>query len=453
MMGLELAGEALAAVRGDEAEAVVQLEHSGLARFAGTEVHQPTLVDDVVVQLSVHRDGRIGTAVTNRADTAGLADLVRRATEGAETSSPDPDHPRLPQPESYPETEGHDEETATLSPEEQARLAAAAIAARDGFPVYGFFTSAACELAVASTTGLEAGQRYTDATVLVLAADDDASGFAQRTSWKVGELDPRGVAREAVEKAERTRGATELEPGRYAAVLEPYAVAELLEYFSWDSFNGLGFLEERSSVAGRLGVRMFDETVSIADDALDPQGLPKAFDFEGVPKRRVPLVERGVAVGVAWDRTTAARAGPGHESTGHALKVPARYWGAPPLALAVAAGEAASVEELARLIGDGIYVTRVHYLGIVNPREGILTGMTRDGTFRIRAGRIAEPLVNLRFTISMPEVLAEVPGLTRDRLFVGQTEFYDERYATGSLVPALATGCFTVTGTGSRPGI
>jgi len=38
-------------------------------------------------------------------------------------------------------------------------------------------------------------------------------------------------------------------------------------------------------------------------------------------------------------------------------------------------------------------------------------------------------------------------------LFVGQTDFYDERYPTGTLVPAIASGRFTVTGTGSRPGI
>jgi len=31
--------------------------------------------------------------------------------------------------------------------------------------------------------------------------------------------------------------------------------------------------------------------------------------------------------------------------------------------------------------------------------------MTRDGTFRIRDGKIAEPLVNLRFTIAVPDFL------------------------------------------------
>ena len=65
----------------------------------------------------------------------------------------------------------------------------------------------------------------------------------------------------------------------------------------------------------------------------------------------------------------------------------------------MAGGEAASLDELAELVGDGIYVTRLHYLSVVEPREGVLTGMTRDGTFRIRDGKVAEPLVNLRFTV------------------------------------------------------
>src|SRR5207244_2881828 len=162
------------------------------------------------------------------------------------------------------------------------------------------------------------------------------------------------------------------EPGHYAAVLEPYAVAELLRWFSYDSLGALGFLEERSYFCGRLGEQAFDAKVSIADDALDPRNLPKAFDFEGTPKRRVELV-----------------------------------------------------------------------------RDGVLPGMTRDGTFRIRDGRGAEPLVNLRFTVSMAEVLGDVAALTRTSKLVNLNDLYDERYPYAALVPALATARFNITGTGS----
>ena len=116
-------------------------------------------------------------------------------------------------------------------------------------------------------------------------------------------------------------------------------------------------------------------------------------------------------------------------------------------------GEAESTEELAELVGDGLYITRLHYLGVVNSREGVITGMTKDGTFRIRDGKVAEPLVNLRFTVAMPELLADVPGLTRETLLVSESDFYDERWAYGYRVPAIATACFNVTGSGSGPGL
>jgi predicted Zn-dependent protease len=116
-------------------------------------------------------------------------------------------------------------------------------------------------------------------------------------------------------------------------------------------------------------------------------------------------------------------------------------------------GEAESTEELAELVGNGIYVTRLHYLGVVNPREGVLTGMTKDGTFRIRDGKVAEPLVNLRFTVALPDLLADVLGLTRETLLVSQSDFYDARWAYGYRVPAIATACFNVTGSGSGPGL
>src|SRR5207253_7067038 len=163
--------------------------------------------------------------------------------------------------------------------------------------------------------GSRASQPMTDASVLALAAVDGASGYADQTGWRLSDVDPAAAARKAVAKAERTRGAIELEPGSYAAVLEPYAFAELLLYFAYDAFGALGLLEERSYAAGRIGEQVFDERFSLADDALDPRGLPKAFDFEGSPKTRAELVDRGVLRDVVWDRATAKRAGGDRKTT------------------------------------------------------------------------------------------------------------------------------------------
>ena len=347
---LELAQRALRAAEGDETLALVHHERSGMARFASSEVHQPTLIENDVVEIQVVRDGRLGVASSNRTDDEGLKALAARAAEAADSAPPDGDFPGLAPPADPPAVEGFDEETAALTAEEQARLAQAAIDASE-LDLYGFFTSGVVELALATSTGIADSQAMTDVAVLALAAVDGASGYAERTGWKLGDVDPAAASVEAVEKAKLTRGAVELEPGSYPAVLEPPAFAELLAYFSYDAFGALGLVEERSYAADKLGKQVFDERFSLADDALDAHGLPKSFDFEGTPKQRVALVEDGVLAGVVWDRATAARAGDGHRSTGHAPPSSLRHWGPLPFALSVAPGDAGSAEELAERVG------------------------------------------------------------------------------------------------------
>ena len=448
---LETAERALAAAAADEAEVVVHTERSGLARFASSEIHQPTLIDNAIVRLRVVREGRVGAAVTNRLSDDGLRELGRRAAEGADNARVDETFPGLAPPAAPPEVDSYDEETAALTPGELAQLARRALDVDGGgLGLYGYVTSGVTEVAIASTTGLRAFQSSTDASVLVLAADEGASGYASATSRRVGELDPGAAAQTALETGSRTRDPADFEPSIVRAVLLPDAVADLLDYFAFDAFNGLALLEERSYLAGRIGERFADEKVSIADDPLDSRGLPRAFDFEGTPAQRVQVVERGVARDAVWDRTTAARAG--RESTGHGLPPEYRIYGALAWSLSMEPGDA-TPDDLAAAVGDGIWITRLHYLGVVDPRQGIVTGMTRDGTFRIRDGKRADPLPNLRFTVAVPDVLADVPAIGREVALVNRSDFYGERTPQAALVPALATARFTITGVGSGPGL
>ncbi len=74
----DTAAQALRAAAGDEAEVIVLAERSGLARFAASEVHQPTLIENVVVNLLFARYGRLGMASTNRVDDDALRELAGR---------------------------------------------------------------------------------------------------------------------------------------------------------------------------------------------------------------------------------------------------------------------------------------------------------------------------------------------------------------------------------------
>ena len=52
-------------------------------------------------------------------------------------------------------------------------------------------------------------------------------------------------------------------------------------------------------------------------------------------------------------------------------------------------------------IERGVYVTRLWYTNPVRPKETLLTGLTRDGTFLIEDGRLSRGIRNLRYSESV----------------------------------------------------
>jgi predicted Zn-dependent protease len=177
------------------------------------------------------------------------------------------------------------------------------------------------------------------------------------------------------------------------------------------------------------------ELVSVVDDGGDPAGLPMAFDYEGVRKQRVPLLERGVCREVVYDAQTAARAG--RTSTGHGLPAPNPY-GPFPLNSVMAAGTTSRADLVAGL-ERGLLITRFHYTNTVHPKLAIVTGMTRDGTFLVEGGKIVGPVRNLRFTQSYLGAIAGVSAVASSRKTL-------RGFLGSAVVPALRIDAWTFTG-------
>ena len=117
---------------------------------------------------------------------------------------------------------------------------------------------------------------------------------------------PRGDARRARRRA-RTRSSSARTPS-----------ATLLEFLGGLAFNGLAHAEGRGALGGRLGTRVAAPAINLSDSPRFAGTLPRAFDAEGVPKAPLPLIQDGVAHRVVHDPRSAARAGDGARSTGHA---------------------------------------------------------------------------------------------------------------------------------------
>jgi predicted Zn-dependent protease len=60
-----------------------------------------------------------------------------------------------------------------------------------------------------------------------------------------------------------------------------------------------------------------------------------------------------------------------------------------------------TLEEMIASVERGVLVSRTWYIRLVDQKQTIITGMTRDGLFLIQNGRITRGLKNMRFNESI----------------------------------------------------
>ena len=420
-----------------EAEALVTADDARLTRFANSEIHQNVAESNSQINLRFVVGRRVGVASSNRIDDDGLRRLAETAGAIARNSEDLDDWGGLPEPTPLEElAAAYLLATAEATPELRADGVRAVIAAADAVGVisYGSFSTAAEAIAVANSKGIRAAQRRTASQLLTVAmAPDGGSGYAESAAVDVTQIDAAAIGREAATKARSTINPVSVDPGDWSVVLEEYAVVDLLSMLGYVGFSALAVEEERSFA--EPGRQVGSELVTIVDDGKDPVTLPMAFDYEGVAKQRVPLVERGVCREVVYDAQTAARAG--RISTGHGLPAPNPY-GPFPLNMAMSAGSTPR-DELIGGLERGLLVTRFHYTNPVHPKLAIVTGMTRDGTFLVEGGRIVGPVRNLRFTQSYLAALAATSAVSQERRTL-RGDF------GGVAVPAIRVDSWTFTG-------
>lgn len=448
---LDVAARALAAVPAgvDGAQVTASRERSLVQRFARSEPTQATSVDDLSISVCVVRDGRTGSSATNRLDAESLAACARSAAAAAEAAA------RSGAPAAFPgfakaaaarAHHGYDVDTARLDPRVggEALSTAFARAAALGAEAHGVWTAAEVQTAIASSSGLATVDRVTDALMKVTAtAPDGRSGLATRAAVATRELDAAEIAHRAAEKATFPGVPVRLPPGEYPVVLEPPAVADLVDWLGRLAFSGLAYAEDRSALCGRLGTRVASPAINLSDSPRYRGTLPRAFDAEGVPKAPLPLIQDGVAHRVVHDTRSSALLGT--TSTGHALAAGGAGLPPAPMNLVLVGGGAADELELCAGIERGLYVTRLWYTNPVRPRETLLTGVTRDGTFLIEDGRITRPLVDMRMTDSVLGILGRVQALGGRSVLVGDDHWYGRRFASGVVCPPLRAGAVRFT--------
>ena len=280
---------------------------------------------------------------------------------------------------------------------------------RAGVTAFGSFSTDAEAVAVANSKGVRAAERRTSSQLLTVhMSPDGGSGYAEArgvdaTTIDAAALGPRG-GREGPGQRQRGRRST---PGDYPVVLEAYAVVDILDMLGYLGFSALAVQEGRSFMEPGRRDRLAT-LVTIVDDGADPAGLPAAFDYEGVAKQRVTLLEAGVCRDVVYDSQTAARDG---VAVHRPRPAGARTRTARSRGNMVMAGGDDDPRRAHRRAGPRAARDPLPLHQPGPPEEGDRHRMTRDGTFLVEGGRIVGPVRNFRFTQSYLDALAGVEAL------------------------------------------
>lgn len=178
------------------------------------------------------------------------------------------------------------------------------------------------QVVLGSTQGASGGYRTGVSVLMGSAILSD--GGAPKQSWNIDvdrefhALEPGKTALELIERTARLLGARPLKTGKYRAYFEPKAFAQLLGVISF-MFSAKNVFEGKSLLAGKIGEKVASDLVTIVDDPTLPGGIAsRPFDAEGIPARRLVIIEKGVLKSFAHNSETAQKMGV--EPTGNAQR-------------------------------------------------------------------------------------------------------------------------------------
>jgi predicted Zn-dependent protease len=409
----------LEACSADDAAASYGWGRSHATRFGENAITQNMGGEEDRLSLEVAFGTRHGSASTTLVSAEGIAKLVRRAEENAKASAEDPEYVPPPGPQEYPDVpQRFYDDVTRLGPIDLGRDVSRAIEMvnAEGMTTGGLFSYGFGCRGVANSRGLFAWDRYSGVECSLTVHGEKGSGAASASGEAPTQVDTDAVARRALETALAAQNPADVEPGDYTVVFEPQAVADLLEFFLWN-LDARGADEGRTALAGKVGSSVASDKVTIST-RVDSSVLPAPpFGEDGLASKPVTWIREGVLERLHHNRYWAQRNSTDPD---------------PILYPAFMEGEDRGVGDLVAQCESGLLVKRLWYIRYVDEKELLLTGMTRDGLFRIEKGKVAGPVKNLRFNESPLVFLANAVATSRP-----------ERVGDGLVVPGVMSEGFT----------
>lgn len=406
--------KALAASVADHTEIVIGGGKNALTRFANNGIHQNVMQKDYSLTVKATFGKKSGIAKSNLFSGENLMKTVERACAIARHSDEDPDFLPPVGPQEYrPMEDAYVEDTIDCTPQMRADMVARAVdrSKKKGFIASGTVVTGDHMVFVANSAGLQAYHSWTNSSfTLTITNPEDGTAWAENVKSDVADLDIDNLSEKAVRIASLNRRPITIDQGEYDVLVEPDAVSNMVMFLAFLGFSAQDYVEGRSFLRDKLGTKVTGENFSVRDDAYDPAAPGIPFDYDGIPRLALPLIENGVAKNLVHDRRTAVKMNT--NSTGHATHL-ASTWG-PITSNLIVPGGTVPRDEMLKTLGNGLYICNFFYDNVVDPMKTRITGMTRDGFFVVKNGEIVDAIGRMRYNISLIDVFSRITAMSKE---------------------------------------
>ncbi len=433
--GKELVNKIRSFLKNYDFEIIVSGGKSELTRFAESYIHQNVAETDLNLIVKVINEDRIGAVQMNSIDDQTISKNIEKAIEVTKITPKLDYHYRLLKPQSYKIKSKYSEQTANFTPLNRAQLVSQLIKEvnKKEYEAAGAFKTEESTILVANSEGVFAFDQGTKVDFNCVITRDNSTAHTSFMDSDINNFKVNKITDELLETALKNVEQIEIDPGVYTVILSPEAVAEILNYTGYTAFNGKMIMEGKSFICNNQDKKIFPETITVSDDPFDELTMPIPFDLVGYPREKIDLIKDGIIEDGVYDHLTALKYN--RKCTGNTLSPEYASFGALPFNLVMKEGDN-SVEEIISSTKKGIYISRFHYVNILNPMSVQLTGMTRNGTFLIEDGKLGRAIKNMRFNTSVVDMLKAVDMISKERQtkagFIGAT-----------VAPYLRTNNFT----------
>ena len=414
---------------GKEIGISVSGSETGSTRFANNAITTNGVYNRLYVTVQANRGQKSGVVQINEWSIEKVREALGRAEALAAVAPENEEFMPLPGPQTYigiPPV--YFASTARCAPERRAQAIAAAVesAKARNLVSAGFFETSSGFTCHLNSKGLFYHYPTSRCYFSTTMRGEGGSGWAAAEEEDFDKLPIEVLIKRAMDKSVASKDPERVQPGKYTVILEPAAVTDLLWWLLFN-FGAREADEGRSFLAkgegkNRLGDKLFSSRFTVTSDPSFAECPSLPIGEDGLSQTKTVWIEKGIVRHLNYTRFWAQK------MKTEPVSFPANL---------VMTGGDKTMADLIRSTENGILVSRLWYIRDLNPMILLLTGLTRDGVFRIENGKITRPINNFRFNESPVQVFKNIVDMAKpERAVGGET-------GMSAWVPALKVKEFT----------